>query len=137
GRSAGWQLTVGFVVLTIGLALSAGLVWGLVWGSVALIGGGLVGFLHLFNLIARCVASYFDRRRRHSKVCKAITEALTRIAERCPTPELRGVLPELKVVAADVLQQDATARVASRKAAARIQSLTERLKSLPVPTAAP
>jgi len=72
-----------------------------------------------------------------SALRQAVIRALVHIAERHPAPELRDVLPDLKAMALDVLQQEAGTRAASRDAARRIDALTEKLKSLPVPASMP
>ncbi|HTE16881.1 MAG TPA: hypothetical protein VK689_00695, partial [Armatimonadota bacterium] len=76
-------------------------------------------------------------RRSQGRLCEAITQALVQIAERHPTPELREVLPDLQAVAADIIQQEQSTRQKSKAAAARIDALTEKLKSLPVPASTP
>lgn len=74
------------------------------------------------------------RRRERSELVQAITQALSRIAERHPSPKLRNLLPDLKVVAVDVIQQGRQTRTASREAAAQIEALTSRLRDLPLPS---
>lgn len=81
--------------------------------------------------------SYYTHRRLQGKVCQAIADALVRIAENSLTPELRSALPDLKIVAADVLQYDRQTRASSRQAVRRIEVLTEALKNLPLPASAP
>lgn len=79
---------------------------------------------------------FFDshkRRRLRSELVQAITQALTRIVEQHPSPELRNLLPDLKVVAVDVIQQGRQTRTASREAVAQIEALTARLRDLPLP----
>ncbi len=83
------------------------------------------------------VVRYYSQIRSQGKVCQAIVEALTYIAERNPTPELRAALLDLKAIAADGQQQDIHTQSAARQAAQRIETLTEQLKSLPLPAAAP
>jgi HEAT repeat protein len=92
---------------------------------------GLVGIVVGFAI------PYYLQRRSQSKLCQAFTETLVRIAERNPTPELRNILPDLKAIAVDVLHQEESTRTTSRQAARRIEALTEQLKSLPLPAAAP
>jgi HEAT repeat protein len=72
----------------------------------------------------------------NSNPCRVFTEALARIAERCPAPELRAALPALNEIVADGLQQDRRTRADSRKVARRIEELTAQLDQLPV-TASP
>lgn len=78
-----------------------------------------------------------NERQRRSQLVEAISEALIRIGERDPSPELRQVLPDLRLVAVDVIQQVGRTRTASRDAATRIQQLTDRLHNLPLASAAP
>lgn len=90
--------------------------------------------------VGSCVAalvSAYQKRHAQSQVCQTITDALTRIAERIPSPEVRSALPDLQAVANDVLFRNAETRAASRRAVQRIEVLTEQLKSLPLPASAP
>lgn len=96
----------------------------------------------IFFILCQMIASaiwfaYYSERKEVSKTCHAIAEALTRIVERTPTPDLRAILPELKAIAFDIVHQDKSTRAASRQAAQRIEALTEQLKNLPLPAAAP
>jgi hypothetical protein len=91
--------------------------------------------LDALQLPVEAAGHYFGSRRRMAAESTAIVEALCRIAERRPTPELRSVLPELNVVANDVLHHDSRSRQASRQAARRIRELTDRIKDLPLPAA--
>ena len=68
---------------------------------------------------------------------RAIAQALTKIADRSPTPGLREALPELREIAADSIQQDKRSRAASRAAARKIDALTTKLDALPVVATAP
>src|SRR5207237_1375016 len=58
-------------------------------------------------------------------------------AEAHPSPALRAALPDLKAVACDLLLHEHATRAASGDAAARIQTATERLSQLPLPTSPP
>jgi hypothetical protein len=69
--------------------------------------------------VFQCIS---HRRRARSQVCRAVSGALTRIAERHPSPQLP----------ADRVYQDQHARQATREAAQRIDLLTQKLKSLPL-----
>lgn len=134
GRSAKWQIAAGILVAVVALVVLMAVV------SVRLyfkVGIGGIGFYLLARALYRGVTSYYERRRDFSGFCEAVVEALRRIAERSPAPELRKkVVPELKAIAADVLQQQERTRTAARFAAWRIEALTEHLKSLPRPAAA-
>jgi len=130
GGSARRQLVSGLLILLAGLLLMCGVLI----GSALLKTGGIFWiFIHLGRAIARS----FEQRRTKSRLCGAITDALTRIAEQNPTPEVRALVPEFRAVAADSLQQDRATRDLSRRSAARIEALTEKLKDLPVSAAAP
>ena len=96
----------------------------------------LLGVCWLVTMGLACFYDLIDKRR-ISQYNASIIAALVCIAERNPAPELRNVLPDLKAIAADVLQQEKTTRTMSRQAARRIETLTEQLKSLPLPAAAP
>lgn len=71
-------------------------------------------------------------RERRSDLVRAITDALVRIGERDPNPELRQALPDLRLVAVDVIQHVGRTRSGSRDAVRRIEELTERLHNLPI-----
>jgi len=124
GRSSHTQLVVGLIVIPfIFIAIFAGASY---LGAM----GGLGGIMQAFFF-------YYSNRRRTSKLCGVIAQSLAQIAERAPAPELRAILPDLKVVAADVLQQDRQTRAMSRQVAQKIEALTEQLKNLPLPASAP
>ena len=67
-----------------------------------------------------------------SNPCRVFSEALAKIAERCPAPELRAALPTLNEIVADGLQQDVRTRADFRKTARRIEALTVQLDKLPI-----
>lgn len=129
GRSAIRQLLLGILMIPIA---AIGVLLGLVLAVVT--EGNTV---ELIGLVFRAVFDYYAGRRSQGVLCEAVTGALLQIAEQNPTPELRAVLPELKAVASDKLQHERKTRNASREAAARIEALTEKLKSMPLPAAAP
>lgn len=79
------------------------------------------------------LSDFEESRQERNDLVQAITTALAQIGERHPSPELRGIIPDLKIVARDVVQQRKSTREASRSAAARIEALTARLQDLPVP----
>jgi len=85
------------------------------------------------NPIDEMLEEYAQSRWRRNDLIQAITTALGRIGERHPLPELRSVLPDLKVVARDLVQQRKSTRAASRETVARIEALTARLQDLPLP----
>jgi hypothetical protein len=113
---AGVAVLSGLVLLCLGLMILPG-----IGSSLGAIGAWVYPLVQ-----------YYYIRRRKSALCRAITEALAAIAERTPSPEARAVLPELRAMAADVIQQDRASREACRAAAARIRELTENVKSLPI-----
>jgi hypothetical protein len=134
GRSARWQIIAGvgvFITLFLPscIAIWAGRFWTFWMGLGFSVLGGMFTGMH--------VGKYFVIRAAQSNVCHAIIAALMHIAECHPAPELRSILPDLKTLAIDVLQQDKQTRATSRQAAQRIEALTEQLKSLPLPAAAP
>jgi hypothetical protein len=63
----------------------------------------------------------------------AAADALSRVAERHPCPELRQAVPDLQVVAGDRSYPVKSAREASRRAAERIAALTADVHALPIP----
>lgn len=128
GQSTRWQLVIGGIAILIILIAAIRMQYPL-FGKI---GGLLLPLLLVFQMLV-----YNGKRISQSIMLPAITKALTLIAERTPTPELRNVLPDLKAITADVLQQSKTTRAASRQAAQRIEALTEQLKNLPLPAAAP
>jgi hypothetical protein len=88
-------------------------------------------------LAGEVVTAFYRRRQLRSEVSLAITEALAKIADRSPTPALRAALPDLRAIAADVVQQEASSRRVSRETAAKIESVTAASKNLPVPAESP
>lgn len=125
GGSGQRQLMAGLLLILIVVVLVGGYLWGaLVWRM----GGVMV----ISNVSARSVNRLARRRRARSEICRTISHALARIAEQHPSPQLREVIPELRALAADRIHHDQGARQASREAADRIDTVTERLKSLPV-----
>ncbi|HTE18393.1 MAG TPA: HEAT repeat domain-containing protein [Armatimonadota bacterium] len=131
GRSGRMQVITGVFAFVAAALFFVGIVF----GAFSLKFFGCAYFV--LQLAAAPGKAYFKRRRSRSPLCHAITEALTRIADRHPTPELRSVLPDLRAVAADSLQQEKGTRAASRAAADRIDALTEKLQSLPLPATTP
>jgi len=126
GGSARRNLIVGWTLIGLFGLLLLGLLTGVVVFKV----GGLIWVA--FNIFNAVVQGVRERRRKRGSANPAILDALGRIAERCPTPELRAALPDLQVMAADAFSHDAGARRLSRETAARIADLTERLKHLPL-----
>jgi hypothetical protein len=126
GGSGPRQLRAGLLLISVLILAVAGFLWGAIaWR----IGGGFVG---IFNLWVQLAIRHARRRGARSQVSRAISEALVRIAEQHPSPQLRELLPELRALSADHVYQDPGARRASRAAAQRIEALTDELKSLPI-----
>ena len=126
GQSPRLYLWIG-IAAVVGVTMVIG---SIVYGLVVLkVGGGMMGaWVPLTQTLRK-------RRRRalaSARARVAIIRALTRIAERHTTPELMQLVPDLKAIAADSLRQQAETRAASREAADRIMTLTERLRALPV-----
>lgn len=88
-------------------------------------------------LIALVGRRYWRARHDHNRLCSAIADALMYIAERSSAPELRVAIHQLRTHAADIFHTDKHTRVALNRAAQRIEALTEHLKNLPLPAAAP
>ncbi|MFN3648513.1 MAG: HEAT repeat domain-containing protein [Armatimonadota bacterium] len=130
GRSAERQLRLGLLV-----AIGWGALFCVAMGAAfesELAGAGGFLFGSMAGFTSR-IHSYFASRRQTGDYSRAVTKALVQIGERTPTPELRRVLPDLRVVAKDRLQHDPRTREASRAAVERIEALTENLKDLPLP----
>jgi hypothetical protein len=130
GRSARKQRWIG--ALVAGALL--GMLGLMIWGTFAAKVGGFFGFTNVFSQVP---AIYIRARRAQSKVACAITEALVRIAERNPRPEMHQLVPELRAVAGDRVQHEPATRDASRRAADRIEALTAAVHNLPVAAATP
>ena len=121
------MLWLSAVILTMELGLSV--FWRVLIKAVAV----MVSLVPCIPLLFKFKATpeEFDR------VCQSIIDALKRIAEREPVPELRAAIPDLSCLATDDIYQKRQTRNAAREAAQRIETLTEQLKSLPLPAAAP
>ncbi|MCS6858960.1 MAG: HEAT repeat domain-containing protein [Abditibacteriales bacterium] len=128
--SARWHLVMGLITTMALLLLLAGLIG----GSVAL---KTVGMIQILINLFGWIRVYYEHRRTQSKTCQQLLEALANVVERHPAPELRVLLPDLKAISADVIQQDSQTRAISRQAAQKIATLTEQLKNLPLPASAP
>ncbi len=129
-RSVRWQIVIGMVVPILQFALIA---WAL---RLEQSGSWLIALI-LSLATGAAIVIYHAKYAPRDAVCRAITEALARIAECNPTPELRSIIPDLKAIAADGMNYGKQTRAASRQAAQRIEALTEKLKNLPLPAAAP
>lgn len=130
GSSARAQRYLGLAVVGAVVMLFALLFW----GTFAVKAGGLMG---LSNCIIQLTTHYFGARRRKSKVACAVTEALVKIAEANPRPELHRLVRDLRATAGDRLQQEKETREASLRAADRIEALTAALHDLPLPAVIP
>ncbi len=92
----------------------------------------------LFTLhVCQGTSSFFRRRRSASELSEAVTGAITRIAERTPTPALRTVLPALHLYHLDLVGRTAEARRSCRQAVAQIEAATHDLKHLSLAGPAP
>ncbi|MFN3648514.1 MAG: HEAT repeat domain-containing protein [Armatimonadota bacterium] len=125
GGSVVLQAVTGGLMLILAAAVLSGLIYSTI---VARIGGLLPAIW-----IGWAFHAYFNRRRAQGELSRAVAEALVRIGERRPSPELRGVLRDLRLIAADRLQQEPATREALQEAARRIQELTDPFTSLPLP----
>lgn len=130
GETARAQLrrSRGFGILA--LVMLAGYALALGWGWPHLFSGLLYTTLEIGYWLHRW-------QRQHGRECRAITEALARVTERHPAPELEALLPELRAMAADRVTQSPETRAASRAAAERIAAVTEGVRELPIPASAP
>ncbi|MFN3648507.1 MAG: hypothetical protein ACK47B_02910 [Armatimonadota bacterium] len=125
GGAAWKQLVFGPAFLTGVLLLLVGL--------IATTGPGRLFGPAFVLLVLAAAYLYLHRRRSRGRLIQAITSALCQIGARRPAVELREVLPELRGISADLLQQDTETRETTRDAVERIESLTEELKRLPLP----
>ncbi|MCS6859530.1 MAG: HEAT repeat domain-containing protein [Abditibacteriales bacterium] len=96
----------------------------------------------IFGALSGCVILVmrdiiYGKIRRQNLLCHTIIMSLMRIGEKRPLPELRNILPDLRAIARDVLRHGEGTRAIARQAARRIEALTEQLKNLPLPAAAP
>lgn len=131
GGSARRQYWIGLVLLAAAVLVFLGFVTGL---AILKTGGAMSGmFSTFFNLSNQAL----EKQRRRNRLSGVIVDALLRVAEREPAPELRTVLPEVQALAADFVQQSKDTRALSRKAAVRIEALTEKLRYLPIPAENP
>jgi hypothetical protein len=119
------------------------LIGGLVAVGVALL---ILGFLRGFNhggawwwviYSGGLWRSIAQRRQQRSQLVGVVTEAITNVAERHPTPELGLAVGDLNLAAADHVRNTAETRAASRRAAQRIQELVQEVRTLPVTSAPP
>ncbi|MFN3648508.1 MAG: HEAT repeat domain-containing protein [Armatimonadota bacterium] len=126
GRSGRRQVVIGWTVLLVAVLVMPLTLLGQVWlgfqGSLAMVAMSIINIAF----------QYFTSQRRQSLARQSIVDALLRIGERCPAPELRTLLPDLQSIERDRLQSDPKAREASRAAAERIEALTEG-SNLPLP----
>lgn len=122
-RSARTQRAAGILLLVI-IAVQVAWVW---------IGGIRITSLFPMLPCINILISFISERRTAGAMVRVVAESLACVAEDCPTPSLRSALSDLRIVAADPIQQRAPTRRACREAAARIQELTERIEALPVP----
>jgi hypothetical protein len=115
----------------LGIVLAAG-AFGWVWLNL--------GWFWLFFIWIQAgdhLKPLLEGQRSQTRFCRAICEALHRIAMEHPSPEMRSVLPELNAIAIDAVHHTERTREASRIAARRIDQLTQDVKSLPLSASAP
>jgi hypothetical protein len=75
--------------------------------------------------------------RSRGEAWRVYLEAILKIAERNPRPELHQLLPDLQFISGDRIQHYPEAREVARAAAARIEKLTATIQDLPLPAVAP
>lgn len=137
-RAVGLLAAITFPLAGISYAVMQLWEWGVSPGNIAaLFGLALVLLAATGKKGLRVLAALSIPRPTQGDPCLVFSQALSRIAERCPAPELREALPLLREIAADGLQQSRYTRADSRKAARRIEELTAQLNALPVIASAP
>lgn len=101
----------------------------------------LLGVPLLYSLLGYppCIITlnWLLARRARSRVHQVFTDVIVALAEAKPTPELRELLPDLRMLAVDRLQQEPEARQAFSGAAERIDLLTRDLRVLPIAATGP
>ena len=104
------------------------------WGVPAAGIYAILGLLLLFSPKLWQIAKIFlpGKIDPDSNPGRMFSDALAKIAERCPTPELQAALPTLNEIVADSLQQDPRTRADFRKTARRIEELTAHLDTMPI-----
>lgn len=120
-----------FLLIPLGLALLGAAMRSL------LVGNSLVSWILFFIVLSILAKAAGKARRQREDLLAAISEALAAIAERAPSPVARAAIRELKVLAADVVQQQSECRWACVKAAERIDRATRDLQRLPVASQEP
>lgn len=90
-----------------------------------------VGYFVVFGILGRA-----ERRRSKNQFCRALIEALVRVAERQPGPEFHRFAGEFRAVAANPLHYGRSEREAALAAAERIEALTDASSTLPRPATA-
>jgi hypothetical protein len=127
GRSARRQRRMGPLLLLLVMALAV--------SFFTLLSSGSPNEAGLFlQMLLSAGAGVFMALRSRDRSGKVL-EAILKVAERSPHPELGRLLPELHAVASDRLQYSRGTRDISHLAAQRIESLTAAFKDLPVPAA--
>jgi hypothetical protein len=124
-------------LITLALTALALQLAGWIWNIGALRGTASFGHLLVFVLGGAPLLLKRAERRKRDRYCRAITEAVERIALRQPSPRVRQLLPELRAQAVNVLEVDRSMRAASAEAADRLDQLTARVNAMPVPSEAP
>jgi len=79
------------------------------------------------------ITEWGERRNGKTELIRVLAEALLQLGEKTESPELRRVLPDLKIVAVDVICHGRRTRKTSLEAVAWIDALTSRLRDLPLP----
>jgi len=127
GRSPRVQLLCGVLLIALYAAI-----WGLiVTGQLGDRGVALI------SICGTWCFQYNRNQRRRSATAVAIVQAITRLSETYPQPEVRNLIPDLNTIARDPLHHSAEARSAVREAARRIERLTESVAQLPRPAGSP
>lgn len=125
GRKPWLHLALLTMILVAGLAMAG-------FTLKFVIAGGF-GVWWMLHWIVEPLHQWNRKREKQSRFQAAAVRSLEKIADRAPAPALRGLLPELRMIARAGLNQSGEVREASRRAAIRIEQLTRATKDLPIP----
>ncbi len=118
-------LAITLLLVKLEVTSGYGEIWGAGWETIKVVRNSFK------------ISDFFGFRRRQNSYCLTIAEALLKIAENSPSPQLREALPDLGAVVGDFVQQDARTRDRARVVSERIAALTEKLRNLPAPASPP
>lgn len=127
GGSARRQRRWGPLVCLLGMGAVVGV-------CACAISGGEAVFRLTVQTLGWGGLTWLGVRRKHHDSTRVL-EAVLKVAERHPRPDLRALLPEVRAVINDPLHYERCIRDASRTALARIEVLTATFTNLPLPSA--